>query len=63
MLVLKHLFEHCQTRMAFSAQSSYHSRAVGGTASSAGSNLNKQMGDVCPGLVETLFLFLNDRYF
>ena len=34
-----------------------------GSASSAGSNLNKQMRDVCPGLIETLFLFLNDSYF
>lgn len=34
-----------------------------GTAFAAGTNLNKQTGDVCLGLVETLFLFLNDSYF
>lgn len=48
--------------MAFSAWGSYQSGAVGGSASSAGSNLSKQMGTVCPGCVEALFLFLNDSH-
>lgn len=47
----------------FSAQSSYHSSAVSRSDSSAGSNLNKQMGDVCLGLVETISIFKWQLFF
>lgn len=59
-LVLKHLFERCQSSHGLLSTKFLSLKAAGGTAFSAGINLNKQTGDVCLGLVEILFLFLND---
>lgn len=62
-LVLKYLSEHYQSLHGLLSTEFLQSGVAGGTASSAGSNLSKHMGVVCPGCVETLFLFLNDSRF
>lgn len=60
MLVLKYLFERCQSSHGLLSVKFPSLKAVGETAFSAGINLNKQTGDACLGLVEILLLFLND---